>query len=83
MTTLKALFTEHPNSVNETYTEHLQMSGSFAIWLFAAAFCAVVHAILPFMFEKTASGIINKLYGRMVSNRVVKQPRSETAEVLN
>ena len=34
--------------------------------------CAFVHAILPFMFEKTASIIIHKLHARMVTNRVVK-----------
>ncbi|MEH6405519.1 MAG: DUF6356 family protein [Sneathiella sp.] len=75
---LKELFNEHPNSVNETYLEHMHMSSSFGIWLAAAAFCAFVHAILPFVFEKTGSGIIVKLYSRMVSNRVVKSaPQSE------
>jgi uncharacterized protein DUF6356 len=72
MPNLKTMFTEHPNSVNETYLEHMHMSSSFGFWLFLAMMCAFVHAILPFAFEKTASGIINRLYGRMVSNRVVK-----------
>ncbi|MBL4741268.1 MAG: hypothetical protein JKY12_09755 [Sneathiella sp.] len=70
--TLKDLFNEHPNSVNETYLEHMHMSSSFGFWLAIAAFCAFVHAILPFVFEKTGSGIIMKLHNRMVSNRVVK-----------
>lgn len=70
--TMKNLFTEHPKSVNETYLEHMHMSSSFGFWLLLATCCAFVHAILPFLFEKTASGIIKGLYGRMVSNRIVK-----------
>ena len=65
-------FTDHPASVNESYLEHMEMSGSFAFWLFAAGVCATLHAIFPFLFEKTASGIIKRLYGRMVTGRVVR-----------
>jgi len=72
---LKALFTDHPNSVNETYLEHMHMSSSFGFWLAAATFCAFIHAIFPFLFEKTASNIIRKLHDRMVANRVVKPAR--------
>jgi Family of unknown function (DUF6356) len=72
MSGLKELFTEHPNSVNETYVEHMQMSGGFALKLFAAAFFATAHAFLPFLFDKTASKIITGLHDRMVSNRVVR-----------
>ncbi len=58
------LFTEHPGSVDETYLEHARFAGGFAFWLAAAAVAASVHAILPFMFEKTASKIIARLYAR-------------------
>ncbi len=71
------LFTDHPKSVNETYLEHMHMSGSFGVWLFLATLCAFCHALLPFMFEKTASNIIKKLHTRMVSNRVI-QPVKES-----
>jgi Family of unknown function (DUF6356) len=70
--TLSNLFTEHPSSVNETYVEHMEMSSTFSFWLFVAGFCALVHAVFPFMFEKTGSKIISKLHSRMVTNRVVK-----------
>jgi Family of unknown function (DUF6356) len=69
---LSNLFTEHPESVNETYLEHMEMSSSFSFWLFVAGFCALVHAVLPFMFEKTGSKIISKLHSRMVTNRVIR-----------
>lgn len=63
-------FTKHPASVGESYTEHMGMALSFAGPLLVAAFCCLVHSILPFAFEKTGSKIINRLHERMVSHRV-------------
>jgi uncharacterized protein DUF6356 len=59
------LFTDHPHSVDESYFEHLKFAGKFSGKLFAAGFCALCHAILPFTFEKTASRMINELHHRM------------------
>ena len=59
------LFTSHPQSVDETYFEHLLFAGKFAGTLFLAACAALVHALLPFTFEKTASRMINELHQRM------------------
>lgn len=73
--TLSKLFTEHPASVNESYFEHMEMSGTFAFWLIIAGFCALVHAIFPFLLVKTGSGIIGRLHDRMVTNRVQKSGR--------
>ncbi|MEM0946161.1 MAG: DUF6356 family protein [Pseudomonadota bacterium] len=61
---LARLFTDHPASVDESYFEHFRFALWFAFWLAAAAGAALVHAVLPFMFEKTASGIIARLYHR-------------------
>ena len=58
------LFFNHPDSVNETYFEHMRFALWFAFWLGAAAFAALVHAVIPAAFEKTASRIIAKLYER-------------------
>lgn len=66
---LKALFCDHPASVDETYTEHLAAAGGFAVRLFAAALVCAVHAVLPFLFEKTASAMVGGLYERMVVKR--------------
>jgi len=59
------LFTAHPHSVDESYFEHLRFAGTFAGKLFLAACAALIHAILPFTFEKTASRMINELHHRM------------------
>lgn len=64
MTRLLTAFTAHPSSVDESYGEHLRFALGFAGMLFLAAGAALVHAILPFLFEKTASRIIARLYGR-------------------
>ena len=61
---LARLFLSHPQSVDETYLEHARFAGSFSAKLFAAGFCALVHAVLPFAFEKTASRMIGEMYAR-------------------
>lgn len=58
------LFTDHPSRVDETYLEHAAFAGRFSLALFAAAFAALVHAALPFLFEKTASRIVARLHAR-------------------
>lgn len=63
--TLTRLFTEHPKTVDETYFEHMQFAGGFAARLFVAAFAAAIHAVLPFLFERTASRSIDRMYRRM------------------
>lgn len=61
---LAKLFTEHPASVHETYLGHMAFAAWFASRLLAAAGAALVHAILPFLFETTASRIVRELYER-------------------
>lgn len=58
------LFLDHPRSVEESYTEHAGFAFGFSMRLFGAAFAALIHALLPFMFEKTASRIVAGLYDR-------------------
>jgi len=58
------LFTDHPASVNETYFGHMAFAAWFASRLLMAASAALIHAILPFMFETTASRIVRELYER-------------------
>jgi len=66
---LKALFCDHPASVDETYTEHMAAAVSFALRLFVASLVCSVHAVLPFLFVKTGSTMIEELHDRMVTNR--------------
>ena len=61
---LARLFLSHPQSVDESYLEHARFASGFAFQLALAAGAALVHAIFPFMFEKTASRIVARLYAR-------------------
>lgn len=62
------LFTDHPATVGESYLEHARFAFGFSFLLLAASLAALVHAILPFMFETTAGNITRKLYAR-INNR--------------
>ncbi len=58
-------FIDHPASVNETYLQHARFAAGFAITLFAAGTAALIHAIIPPLFETTASKLIKNLYAKM------------------
>lgn len=62
-------FTEHPQTVGESYGEHFVTAMGFSLSMLRAAFCCAVHAVLPFLFVKTGSDCITGLYDRMVENR--------------
>ena len=66
---MKVLFYDHPASVNETYGEHLLVASGFALRLITGGLACLVHAVLPFLFVKTGSAIIEELHERMVVNR--------------
>jgi hypothetical protein len=62
---LKALFTDHPAMVGETYPEHMRTALGFAGPLARATAGALVHAFLPFLCTTTASDTVKGLYARM------------------
>ena len=65
---LARMFMDHPASVDETYGEHARFAAGFSLKLFAAGFAALIHAIIPCLFEKTASNLIRKMHAR-IDNR--------------
>jgi len=64
---IERIFIAHPQSVDESYAKHFGFALRFSGLLFAAAGAALVHALVPCLFEKTASGIIRKLHARIVN----------------
>ena len=56
---------DHPESVGETYTEHLFAALGFSFTMARAAVCCAVHAFLPFLFTKTGSRAVGELVERM------------------
>ena len=66
---LHKLFTEHPNSVDETYFQHMRCALGFHFTLLRLSLCALVHAIFPFLCVTTASDGIKKLNDCMQNRR--------------
>jgi len=64
-TTFERLFVAHPRSVNEDYLAHAGVALRFAQLLFRAGLAALVHAVIPALFETSASSIIKKLHREM------------------
>ena len=59
------LFLAHPRSVDESYLAHARFAMWFSGRLFLAAGAALVHALLPLLFEKTAGRMIRQMAARL------------------
>jgi hypothetical protein len=60
---LSSLFSDHPNSVGESYVSHLVSASRFAFKMIFGGITCLLHALFPFLFIKTASALITELYG--------------------
>lgn len=58
-------FTRHPREVGESYGEHLLTASAFALTMMAGGVAVLVHAFLPFLFQRTGSRTMTKLHRRM------------------
>lgn len=54
-------FTQHPNSIGESYFTHLCCALGFGLQCFIASIAVTLHAFFPFVCEHTGSNIIKKL----------------------
>jgi hypothetical protein len=66
---LRRLFTEHPESVGETYLQHATVATGFGLRMLFGGFACLLHAIFPFAFRHTGSECITELHERMVMHR--------------
>ncbi len=64
-TQIKTLFTAHPEAVGESYGEHFMAASGYSLRLFKAGGAALIHAVLPFLCEKTASNAVKAMYADM------------------
>jgi hypothetical protein len=53
----KKIFTEHPESAEETYFGHMLWAILYSLSLIVAGIVCAVHSVFPFLFKKTASSI--------------------------
>ena len=70
MTRSPNYFTAHLSNIGESYGQHFLHASYYFVMLLTAAICALIHAILPFLFEKTSSQIILKLYTKMTARKL-------------
>ncbi|MGC6330003.1 DUF6356 family protein [Rhizorhabdus sp. FW153] len=75
---MKKLFLDHPASVGESYAEHFVNAAGFGLLLGRAACACFIHALVPALFERTASRLVTQLHDRMVTNR--RRRELETSE---
>ena len=76
------LFTEHPATVGESYTEHMGVAFTFGLRMIGAGLACVMHGLVPALFTKTGSNTIDDLHDRMVVNRVRKARTGPAAGIL-
>ena len=62
---MKNIFTEHPKSVGESYLLHGIHAMRYALTFLLLFFIALIHAILPFLFIRTASDIVCEMSADM------------------
>jgi hypothetical protein len=66
---IQAYFFDHPESVGESYLQHLSKASRFAARLAWAGLACLLHGLFPFLFVKTGSRIITQLHDSMVIHR--------------
>ena len=66
---LKRLFTEHPDSVGESYVEHAGVAAGFGAAMILGGLGALVHAVVPGLCQTTGSRTIIRLHARIVAKR--------------
>ena len=59
------LLLSHPRSVGESYGEHAATAARFGFAMIVGGAACVVHAVLPFLFVRTASDTVKRLYAQM------------------
>ena len=59
------IFTKHPSEVGETYFRHGVQAMRYSFTFLLLFVVALIHAILPFLFIKTASNCVGEMTKHM------------------
>ena len=60
---------DHLNSVNESYFEHLRIAANVGFKMLSGGLMALIHGIVPGIFQTDASNKIKELYEFINKNR--------------
>ena len=69
------IFTKHPSSLNETYFQHLKFALSFGVKMQIGALACIIHALFPFLFQKTGSNFLLKSTKDLIQRTPVLEER--------
>ncbi|OGT59949.1 MAG: hypothetical protein A3E85_04830 [Gammaproteobacteria bacterium RIFCSPHIGHO2_12_FULL_45_12] len=72
---MKNIFTEHPDSLNESYFHHFYFAWKFGFQLLGCGLACILHGIFPFIFQKTGSNLIFKMTHDFVNRSAVVEDR--------
>jgi hypothetical protein len=81
MTSLAKLFSEHPGSVGETYSQHLGTAFAFGARMVVAGSACMLHGVFPFLFVKTGSTTVRHLHDEMITHRMRSRAAPEWADM--
>lgn len=73
---MQKVFTEHPQAGGETYWEHLLFTLKITTRLMFSSVALLIHGIFPFLFTRTTSIQVEKIWAIMRS-RITQQRREE------
>ena len=74
-----SFLTDHLDEVGESYWIHMRKAAGFAVAMLVGGVACVVHALLPFLFIRTASNRVRHLHEGMVENRLAPDCQSGEA----
>ena len=73
-------FTAHPREVGESYLRHGLFACRFGAKMTLGGIAALVHGLMPFLFESTGSRITRELNATIEESRARAAARREGSE---
>lgn len=70
MAKLRTMFVKHPAETGESYLEHLWFTIGMSSRFVVVGALLLTHGIFPFLFTRTASGRIEKIYSVMKERKL-------------
>lgn len=67
------IFNQHPNSVGETYFEHISNALYYSFMSAIASILLLIHAIFPFVLQGHGAKIVKHIYDEMSKNKRRRQ----------
>jgi hypothetical protein len=67
----------HLHEADEGYFEHLKVAGSFSLKLAKASLACGIHALVPGLFTRTASGSVAGLQAQLAARSALARRRAD------